>query len=419
MKINPISRYNRELCVPGDKSITHRAVMFGALADGFTEVDGALLGQDCLSTIECMRALGSDIEIGSKIRVRGIGDNIGGNVCLDVGNSGTTIRLLSGALSGCEGLTAELSGDDSIRNRPMNRVIEPLRMMGADIVSAHGGLAPLKLVGAPLTAIDYAMPVASAQVKSAIILAAIRAEGQTIVRERVISRNHTELMLRGFGADLISSDGIVKARKSKLIGMPIKVPGDISSAVFWAVLAGVRGRVLIRSVGLNETRDGCLDVLRAAGARVVVLDKSVVAGETVGDIEVSKAELRPFEISGDIVPRLIDEIPALAVLACFCDGVSIIRDAKELMVKESNRILTVVDLINSLGGCARATDDGMVVEGRGSLRGGTVVSGGDHRIAMAGAIALMLSDNGGDVLGSECASVSYPRFFEELAGAMQ
>ena len=428
MIIKPIKNYDRVLSVPGDKSITHRAVMFGAITEGITVVRGALLGADCLSTIDCIRKLGAEIEIksdGEKIVTVKGGLKFGKEkIKLDVGNSGTTIRLLAGVLTGFEGLHAELNGDESIKRRPMKRVVEPLRLMGADIECLGGdGFAPLIIRGKRLKGIDYTMPVASAQVKSAILLAGLNADGETVVREKLVSRNHTEIMLRGMGAKIKENRGqgdgetAVRAERSVLKAVDITVPGDISSAAFPAVLAAVQGKVVLKNVGVNPTRDGLLDVLRAAGVRVnhgVV--SSQVRGdeidEPVADITIEKAALKPFVIQGDVIPRLIDEIPALAVLACFAKGKSIIKDAAELKVKESNRIDTVVGMVNSLGGFATATPDGMIVDGKGYLDGGIIDAKGDHRIAMGGAVALALSKNGGKVIGRECADVSYPGFFE-------
>jgi len=412
MLIKPINKYNRTLTVPGDKSITHRAVMFNALSAGKAAVRGALLGADCISTIECMRALGSVIDIaGDTVTVAGV--RALPSARLDVGNSGTTIRLLTGALAGIKGTTATLTGDGSVCRRPMNRVIDPLRAMGADIESQSGGLAPLTVRGGSLKGIDYTMPVASAQVKSAIILAGLNAEGATTVRERVLSRDHTEIMLKSLGADIGVDGKIISIKKSKLTAADITVPGDISSAVFAAALGTVAGRVTIRGVGVNPTRTGCLDILKMAGAHLTVNSIST-DGEPVADITIKRDKLKPFVIEGDIIPRLIDEIPALAVLACFCEGTTVIRDAAELAVKESNRIATVTDMINALGGKAAPTADGMIIEGKGYLEGGGIDAKGDHRIAMSGAVALALSRKGGHLSGGDCAAVSYPDFFEQI-----
>jgi len=443
MIIKAIKKYDRVLSVPGDKSITHRAVMFGALADGVTTIRGALLGADCLSTIDCMRRLGVKIEIKKeKIIVTG-GLKFGKEkIKLDVGNSGTTIRLLAGALAGIEGLHAELSGDESIARRPMKRVVEPLRLMGADIECLGGdGLAPLVIRGKRLTGIDYTMPMASAQVKSAILLAGLNADGETVVRESVVSRNHTEIMLRMFNG-VISAEAPFAARsgesfsdikeispcvrsahsvemtthsvrRSILKAIDINIPGDISSAAFPAVLAAVRGSVVLKNVGINPTRDGILEVLKAAGVRVGAYATGCFH-EPIADLTIEHSTLKPFIIEGGIIPRLIDEIPVLAVLACFAKGKSIIKDAAELKIKESNRIDTVVGMINALGGNAKATPDGMIIDGNGYLEGGTIDAKGDHRIAMSGAVALALSNNGGKLIGGECADVSYPGFFETV-----
>ena len=413
MKINPIKNYNRTLAVPGDKSITHRAVMFNALSKGRAVVRGALLGADCLSTIGCMRALGAAIDVaGDTVNVAG--GVRSGKARLDVGNSGTTIRLLTGALAGIAGIEATLTGDESICRRPMSRVIEPLRSMGADIDCGEGGLAPLAVAGGGLVGIDYTMPVASAQVKSAILLAGLNAEGATTVREGVISRDHTEIMLKALGADITMGGRVTAVRRGGLSAADIDVAGDISSAVFAAVLGAVAGSVTVRNVGINPTRTGCLDILKAAGAKVVIEGGNKKGGEPTADITISKGGLKPFVIEGSIIPRLIDEIPALAVLACFCEGTTVIKDAAELAVKESNRIMTVVDMINALGGTARPTADGLIIEGKGYLVGGDIDAKGDHRIAMSGAAALALSRKGGRLTGGDCAAVSYPGFYEQV-----
>ena len=454
MTIRPIKKYDKILAVPGDKSITHRAVMFGALAEGVTTIGNALFGADCLSTIDCMCRLGVSIDIKEERRShceelatkQSHGPNIiiiGGlkfgkeKIKLDVGNSGTTIRLLAGVLAGIDGLHIEISGDESIARRPMKRVVEPLRLMGADIECLGGdGLAPLIIRGKKLKGIDYVMPVASAQVKSAILLAGLNADGETIVRESVVSRNHTEIMLRSMKCNCESratkQSHIVTVKRSGLKALDITVPGDISSAAFPAVLAAVRGRVVLKNIGVNPTRGGILDILKAAGIKVncglSVIARSEAtkqsysslashndeSGEPIADIIIEKASLKPFALQGDIIPRLIDEIPVLAVLACFAKGKSIIKDAAELKVKESNRIDTVAKMINALGGNATATLDGMIIDGKGYLEGGTIDAKGDHRIAMSGAVALALSKNGGELVGGECADVSYPDFFKTV-----
>jgi len=339
-----------------------------------------------------MRVLGSEIEIsGDRVTVAGIKWRKARYI-LNAGNSGTTLRLLAGSLAGIAGIEVKLAGDKSLMNRPMDRVIEPLRLMGADVEL-------LIIRGRQLHGIDYTLPMPSAQVKSAVLLAGLNADGTTTVRESIKTRDHTETMLKAMGADICGTT----VKRSSLTATDFDVPGDISSAVFAFVLGAVAGRATVKGLDLNPTRTGCLDVLRAAGARVSDC------------VTVERDILKPFVIEGDIVPRLIDEIPALAVLACFCEGTTVIKDAAELRVKESNRIQTVADMINSLGGNCTPTADGMIIEGKGYLDGGGIDAKGDHRIAMSGAVALALSCKGGRLIGGECANISYQKFFNLLA----
>lgn len=413
MEIKPIVQPNKTIDCPPDKSITHRAVMFNALASGRATIRNALMGEDCLSTIDGMRRLGAEIDIdGNTVSVQGV-DAVR-SADLYVGNSGTTVRLLTGALAGRPG-SFTLDGDASLRTRPMNRVIAPLSQMGARIES-RDGKTPLAITGQPLAGITYPMPVASAQVKSAILLAGLCADGQTTVRESVQSRDHTERMLAAMGAD-ITTDGLsVTVRRSTLQPTDVTVCGDISSAAYPLVLAAcVPGsRITVKNVGINPTRDGLLAVLRDSGADVR-LDAVRADGEPAADITVRYTQLRPFTVGGALIPRLIDEIPALAVLACFIEGESVIRDAKELKVKESDRIATTVAMLTALGADAEPTDDGMIIRGKGYLPGGgTVDAGLDHRIAMSAAIAMAAARKGGTLLHGEVCAVSYPTFFGEV-----
>ena len=419
MEIRPIDRYNAVLSAPPDKSITHRAVMFNALTGGRAVVRNALLGEDCLHTAECMRRLGARVEIdGTDIAIEGAalwnGGRARGTVPLDVGNSGTTIRLLAGALAGVAG-TFSLDGDASLRTRPMRRVIEPLSRMGASVTSADGR-APLVVRGAPLTGIDYAMPVASAQVKSAVLLAGMQAEGRTTVTEPAPSRDHTERMLKAMGADIQREGASVSVTRSPIRPLDITVCGDISGAAYPLVLAAcIRGsRVTVRDVGINPTRSGLLDVLAACGAEIAY-DNRRDGAEPSADITLRYAAPKPFVIDGDLVPRLIDEIPVLAVLACFAEGESVVRNAAELKVKESDRIRTVTAMLRALGGDVTPADDGMVIHGKGYLPGGgTVDAGLDHRIAMSAAVAMAASRRGGTLVNGEVCAVSYPGFFSEV-----
>lgn len=413
MDIKPIAQPNKTIDCPPDKSITHRAVMSNAIARGRATVHNALMGEDCLSTIDCMRRLGAEIETdGTTVYVRGAGKLQSAD--LYVGNSGTTVRLLTGALAGRVG-SFTLDGDASLRTRPMTRVITPLSQMGAKIESLDGK-TPLSIRGEPLTGIRYSMPVASAQVKSAVLLAGLCADGETTVIESVPSRDHTERMLAAMGADIVSDGLSVTVRRSTLQSTDVTVCGDVSSAAYPLVLAACipGSRITVKNVGTNPTRDGLLAVLRESGANLT-LDNDRTVGEPSADITMQYAPLRPFAIGGALIPRLIDEIPALAVLACFIEGESVIRDAKELKVKESDRIATTVAMLTALGADVKPTDDGMIIRGKGYLPGGgTVDAGLDHRIAMSAAIAMAASRTGGTLLRGEVCAVSYPTFFGEV-----
>lgn len=417
-------RYNGplkgEITVPGDKSISHRAVMFGALADGTTEVTNFLQGADCLSTIDCFRRLGIRIEnTPEKILIHGKGLHglSASDTMLDVGNSGTTTRLISGILAGQPFVTT-LTGDASIETRPMKRIMEPLSLMGADITSMkNNGCAPLRIAPAALHGIHYRSKVASAQVKSSILLAGLYADGETSVTEPSVSRNHTELMLRGFGADITSAGKTASVRPGNpLYGQKIEVPGDISSAAYF-IAAGLLvpgSKLLIKNVGVNPTRDGILRVCRAMGANLTLLNERENGGEPVADILVRHSILKATVIEGELIPTLIDELPMLAVMAAFADGTTVIRDAAELKVKESNRIETVVSNLKRMGAHITATDDGMVIEGGYALHGAVIDSYADHRIAMSFAVAALAAEGRTEIAGAECVSISYPGFFNTL-----
>ena len=410
-----------EITVPGDKSISHRAVMFGALSQGTTEVTNFLQGADCLSTIDCFRRLGIQIEnTTEKILVHGKGlhgltksDSI-----LDVGNSGTTTRLISGILAG-QTFETTLNGDESIQSRPMKRIMEPLSMMGADITSIFGNnCAPLKITGAPLHGIHYHSKVASAQVKSCILLAGLYADGITKVTEPTISRNHTELMLRGFGANVVCEGKTASISPDpKLIGQKIEVPGDISSAAYF-IAAGLivpDSEILVKNVGINPTRDGIIRVCQDMGADITLLNKRENGGEPVADVLVRYSDLKATTIEGEIIPTLIDEIPMIAVMACFAKGTTIIKDAAELKVKESDRIAVMVDNLSRMGAHITATDDGMIIEGGYPLHGAVIDSHLDHRIAMSFAIAALAADGETEIKDAHCVNISYPNFYEELS----
>ncbi|MBC2722053.1 3-phosphoshikimate 1-carboxyvinyltransferase [Desulfosporosinus sp.] len=414
--IKPVSKLRGEIKVPGDKSISHRAALFGGMAYGETHVSNFLLGQDCLSTLQCLKQLGVSWERkGTEVWLRGEGMETWQepiNV-LDAGNSGTTMRLMLGALAGSP-FTVTMSGDESLRSRPMRRVTDPLKQMGAQIMGrGDGNFAPLTMMGGQLQGQSFRTAVPSAQIKSAIILAGLRARGETSVEEPALSRDHTERMLRGFGVDVQSDRTLVRVHGgSRLNGQAVSVPGDISSAAFFLVLGSLvgQGEIVLPDVGVNPTRTGILDVLKAMGADIELLDSSEICGEPRATLRVRPAKLKGIEISGDMIPRLIDEIPILAVAASLAEGETLIRDAAELRVKETDRIKTVVEGLNALGAKVEERPDGMHIQGQTSLYGGQASSFGDHRLAMAWAISGMLSEQGVSVEDMAAADVSYPEF---------
>lgn len=410
--------------MPGDKSISHRCALFGAIADGDTTITHYSPGADCASTISCLKALGVPIEVSepdpagcSRVHIHGVG--VGGLRAsaerLDAGNSGTTMRLLSGILAG-HPFTSEIGGDASLSRRPMGRIIKPLELMGARIV-AQDGRPPLTIFGTRLNAITYASPIASAQIKSAVLLAGLHAQGRTVVTEPALSRDHTERILPAFGVS-VGRDGLTTSVDGgqRLVGTDMHVPGDASSAAFFAVAAAALpgSDVRLTGVNLNPTRIGWVDVLRRAGADVTIQEGPLLAGEPGGEIRVRHGELRPFEITPDEVPRVIDEIPALAALATF-GGRMTVRGAAELRVKESDRISAFVAGLRAFGGAAEEHEDGFTVDGSQRLSGGTADACDDHRLAMAFAIMLLGARRAGDIIGADVARISYPGFFADLA----
>lgn len=410
-----------ELAVPGDKSISHRAVMLGALAKGTTSVTNFLKGADCLSTISCFEKMGIEIEqLPSEILIHGKGLHglKAPETILDAGNSGTTTRLLSGILAG-QTFCTTLTGDASIQKRPMTRIITPLSQMGGKIESISGnGCAPLKITGHPLKPIHYLSPVSSAQVKSCVLLAGMYADGITRVTEPYLSRNHSELMLRSFGAD-VTSEGTTAAITGNpvLEGQKVVVPGDISSAAYF-IAAGLLipgSEILIKDVGINPTRDGILKVCADMGADIQLLNKREYGKEPVADILVKHSELKATVIEGALIPTLIDELPMLAVMAAFAQGTTVIRDAQELKVKESNRLDIIVQHLSAMGADIIPTEDGMEIHGGKPLKGAVLDSYMDHRIAMSFAVAGMAADGETEILNASCVDISYPEFYQDMA----
>lgn len=416
MVIQKIKKAIGQIKVPGDKSISHRAVMLGSLANGVTEISGFLKGADCLSTIDCFRKMGIDIDInGENVTVHGNG--LRGlkkpDEMLYTGNSGTTTRLLCGILAG-QNFDTSITGDASIQKRPMGRVVKPLSMMGAKIENEY---CPLYITGTKLHGIDYKMPVASAQVKTAIILAGLYADGETVIHEIEKSRDHTELMLSAMGADLtVDNLDITVKPTNDLTAVNVDVPGDISSAAFFLVLGAImpNSQITVTNVGINPTRTGIIDVLKDMSADITLENVHTSAGETVANITVRSSSLKGTTVGGDIIPRLIDELPIIAVAAVFADGQTVIKDAQELKVKETNRIRAVVDEFNKCGIDITETDDGMIINGGKSIHGADFKTYGDHRMAMSLTVLAQLADGESTLDDSDCACVSYPTFFDDF-----
>ena len=415
-----IKHLNGSIRVPGDKSISHRSIIFGSLAEGETKVYDILRGEDVLSTMQVFRDLGVEIEDkDGVVTIQGVGmDGLKApQNALDMGNSGTSIRLISGVLAGAD-FEVEMFGDDSLSKRPMDRVTLPLKKMGVTISGqTERDLPPLHLKGTKsLKPIHYELPIASAQVKSALIFAALQAQGQSVIIEKECTRNHTEDMLRQFGGDL-SVDGkkITVQGPQKLSGQTVVVPGDISSAAFWLVAGLIvpNSRVVLKNVGINETRTGIIDVIRAMGGKLEITDMDPIAKSATLTVETS--DLNGTEIGGALIPRLIDELPIIALLATQAQGQTVIKDAEELKVKETDRIQVVADALNSMGATITPTADGMIIKGKPALHGAKVNTFGDHRIGMMTAIAaLLVADGEVELDRAEAINTSYPSFFDDL-----
>ena len=415
-----ISHLYGSIRVPGDKSISHRSIIFGSLAEGETKVYDILRGEDVISTMQVFRDLGVEIEDKNGIiTIQGVGmDGLKApQNALDMGNSGTSIRLISGVLAGAE-FEVEMFGDDSLSKRPMDRVTIPLKKMGVSISGqTERDLPPLHLKGTKnLRPIQYELPIASAQVKSALMFAALQAQGESVIIEKECTRNHTEDMLQQFGGHL-SVDGkkITVQGPQKLTGQKVVVPGDISSAAFWLVAGLIvpNSRVVLKNVGINETRTGIIDVIRAMGGKLEVTEIDPVAKSAT--LTVDSSDLKGTEIGGALIPRLIDELPVIALLATQAQGVTVIKDAEELKVKETDRIQVVADALNSMGADITPTSDGMIIKGKSALHGARVNTFGDHRIGMMTAIAaLLVADGEVELDRAEAINTSYPSFFDDL-----
>ena len=419
--ISPVNSLRGEVSVPGDKSISHRSIMFGSLAEGTTRVSGFLMGEDNLSTWKAFESMGVTIsQTGTDaLEIKGVGlDGLKepGDV-LDCGNSGTTMRLMSGLLAG-QNFFSVLTGDKYLRKRPMKRVVTPLAAMGAQIWGRNGGeRAPLAIQGGALAATTYASPVSSAQVKSAVLLAGLSVDGETTVTEPHLSRDHSERMLSCFGADVRPFEGGVSLTgRPRLIAQDVIVPGDVSSAAFFMVAGLITpgAELVIRNVGINPTRSGIIDILVAMGGQLELLDIREQSGEPVADVLVRHSQLKGIEISGDMVPRAIDEFPVISVAAALAEGTTIIRDAEELRVKETDRIDAMVSELGKLGGQVEGRPDGMVITGVEQLNGGTVTSHGDHRIAMSMAVAALSANARVTIEDAACTETSFPGFWDLL-----
>lgn len=419
--LHPAHTLRGEVITPGDKSISHRSIMFGALAEGTTRVSGFLTGEDNLSTLRAFQAMGIAIHQRApgelEIEGRGLDGLQEPSDVIDCGNSGTTMRLMSGLLAG-QTFFSVLTGDQYLLRRPMKRVVTPLAAMGARIWGRRGGeLAPLAIQGTQLMPISYVSPLASAQVKSAVLLAGLYAEGETTVREPHLSRDHSERMLTWFGADVRPfPGGVTVAGRPRLVARDMLIPGDISSATFFLVAGLITpgAELLLRNVGLNPSRSGAIEILRAMGGELELLNEREQSGEPVADIVVRHSRLKGIEIGGEVVPRAIDEFPVLSVAAALAEGTTTIRDAEELRVKETDRIAAMASELSKLGAAVEPTADGMIIHGRERLQGGVVSSHGDHRIAMSCAIASLVAAGPVTIGDTACTETSFPGFWELL-----
>ncbi len=421
MRVQPVKRLHGEIQVQGDKSVSHRAIILGSIAKGVSIVTNFLPSDDCMATMNAFRAMGTSIEDINESTVKIEGKNLYGLTepadVMDMGNSGTSARLLCGLLAGQQFFSV-MTGDSSLRRRPMKRVAGPLRNMGANILGRRDGdLLPLAIKGGELQGIHHRLPVASAQVKSALLLAGLYAGGKTAVEEIPQSRDHTERMLRYFGINLEKAGNVLTIESGqKLIASDVNVPGDISSAAFFMVGASIvdSSELVVRGVGLNRTRTGIIDVLKQMGANIEIIDLRDASGEPVGDVRIKYAPLKGTVISGSIIPRLVDELPVICIAAAAAEGETLIKDAAELRVKESDRIAVMAECLSSMGVDVETFDDGMRITGKKKLKGTVCRSHGDHRIAMSMAIAGLVAEGEMVIEDTECIKTSFPRFEETL-----
>ncbi|MCI5952445.1 MAG: 3-phosphoshikimate 1-carboxyvinyltransferase [Anaerostipes sp.] len=420
MKLTRTKGLHGTISIPGDKSISHRSIMFGSIAEGTTTIRNFLMGADCLATIDCFRSMGIAIDVSDEVVTvhgKGLHGLTKPDKTLDVGNSGTTTRLISGILSG-QDFDVTLSGDESLNSRPMKRIMTPLNAMGANITSVHNnGCAPLSIKGSKIKAFHYDSPVASAQVKSAVLLAGLYGDGPTSVTEPAVSRNHTELMLQSFGVDVRCEGKTATVYPPEtMTGQDIVVPGDISSAAYFIVAGLITpdSQITMKHVGINPTRDGIIKVCQAMGADIILSNIQDDNGEPTADITVKSSKLHGTVIGGDLIPTLIDELPIIAVLACFAEGETVIKNAEELKVKESNRIDLMVNNLVRMGADAIATEDGMIIHGGKPLHGISINCKYDHRIAMTFSIAGINADGETVIEDAQCVDVSYPTFYDTL-----
>jgi 3-phosphoshikimate 1-carboxyvinyltransferase len=419
-KVRQSQALRGEVVPPGDKSISHRAAILNGISFGTGRIDNFSPSADCLSTVSCLRALGVEIE-DQGISLAVFGKGVGGLTepydVLDAGNSGTTMRLLAGLLS-AQSFLSIITGDQSLRSRPMDRLIQPLRLMGADIWGReHGSRAPLVIKGGQLHGIRYQLPVASAQVKSAILLAGLFAQHDTTIEEPAFTRDHTERMLQAMGGKIEIEGRRITISPGSLSAIDLHIPGDLSSAAFWLVAGAIHpdAEIKIRDVGVNPKRSGIIDVLKAMGADIRVEGERVEGGEPIADISVRSSSLVGTHVAGELVPRLIDEIPVLAVAACVAGGTTVIRDAQELRVKEADRIATTIEELSKFGAEIEELPDGMVIYGGKRLGGAECHSHQDHRLAMALGVAALVADGETVIQGAEAVNFSYPGFWRDLA----